>query len=79
MGTITINIDDDTENSFRDYVYREYGKSKGVLGKATTNAIKSWLENQKQEKIAEEALKLMKKGFNMGGMKIKSREEIYER
>lgn len=79
MGTVTINIENEVENDFRRYVYKNYGKSKGVLGKAVTNAIKTWLNKEKQERLKEEALTLMKKGFNMGGMKVKTREELYER
>lgn len=79
MGTVTISIDDNTEDRFRSYIYKERGKSKGVLGKAVNEALNKWLEEKKQEKIAEEAIAIMKKGFYSGGYKIKSRDELHER
>ncbi len=79
MGTVTINIDSAIESRFRDYVYKEYGKSKGVLGKAVSQAIEKWLEERKQEKLGQEAISLMKKGFKMGAIRVKSRDELYGR
>ena len=79
MGTMTINLDSATENSFRNYVSKEYGTNKGVLGKAVREALNKWLKEKSQDKIAKEAIASMKKGFNSGGFKIKSRDELHER
>ena len=79
MGTVTINLDDDTETNFRNYVSKEYGTNKGVLGRAISEALKKWLDEKKQKEIADSAIKRMKKGFNMGGFKYTSRDELHER
>ncbi len=79
MGTVTISLEDSTEDSFRNYVYKEYGKSKGVLGKAINEALKKWLEEKRQDKIAKEALADLKKGHKFGKLLYKKREELYER
>ena len=79
MGTVTINLDEETETNFRNYVSKEYGTNKGVLGKAISEALNKWLEEKKQKEIATSAIKRMKKGFNLGGFKYKSRDELYER
>ncbi len=79
MGTVTITLEDNTETNFRNYVYKEYGKSKGVLGKAINEALNKWLETKKQKEIAESAIKRMKKGYNLGKFKLESRDELHER
>lgn len=79
MGTVTISIDDDTEARFRSYVYKEYGKSKGVLGQAIKEAIDKWIREKKQENIAKEALIDLKKGHDLGKLLYKKREELYDR
>jgi len=79
MGTVTINIDNEIENDFRNFVYKTYGKSKGTLGKAVAEALEKWLKEKKQENLAKEAIAIMENGFNMGKIKIKKRSELYER
>ena len=79
MGTITVNVKDDIEKEFRDTVKKQIGEGKGKLGEAITLAMKNWSDEMKQRVIAEEMKALMKKGFNMGNLKIKSRDELYDR
>ncbi len=78
MSTITISVNDDIEREFRETVKKKLGKGKGVLGKAVEEAIKMWIEEKKQRKIAERELKLIKGGlYLLRGWKF-NREEIYE-
>ena len=44
MGTITINIDDNIENEFRNYLSEKGEILKGTLGKAITEAIERMKE-----------------------------------
>ena len=45
MGTMTINIKDETENRLRTYVWNKYhGKGKGTLGKTIDEAITEFLD-----------------------------------
>ncbi len=79
MGTITANIDDDTEDFFRKTVKDAFGEGKGKLGRALDEAMKKWAV-EKSKKIASEELKqMMEKGlYKLGTYKF-NREEIYDR
>ena len=79
MGTITITVDNETERLFRETVKREKGEGKGKLGSAISDALRRWAEEKRQTEIAAELSALMKKGFNMGKLKVHVREELYDR
>ena len=78
MGTITINVNDDVEKMFRDIACATYGKKKGSLGKAVTEAMRSWIDEVRQKEIAKNELKLLDTGFSMGRISV-TREEVHER
>lgn len=79
MGTITINIDNDVERQFRALAQKIYPKKKGYLGNAVTSAMQKWIDDVTQKQISERQIKLLEKGFDMGELKFRSREELYER
>ena len=79
MGTITVNVKDDVEKEFRKLVRSVQGTKKGDLGKAVTEAMQKWVYEKKQEKIAQEALKLLELKFNFGKRLYTDREELHER
>jgi len=79
MGTITINIKDDVEKEFRKLVRSVHGAKKGDLGKALTEAMQKWVYEKRQEKITQEALKLLELKFNFGKRLYRNREELHER
>jgi len=79
MGTITVNVKNDIEKEFRKVVSNVHGTKKGSLGEAITEAMKKWVYEKKQEKIAEEALTLVEHGFKFGKRLYKDRSELYER
>ena len=79
MGTITVNISDDTEEFFRSAVKEEVGEGKGILGKAVDEALKKWAEEKRQVEIGKKMIALMEKGFDMGKILIKHRSELYDR
>ncbi len=79
MGTITVNVKNDVEKEFRKIVGAVHGTKKGSLGEAITDAMQKWILDKKQEKIAEEALKLLEQGFKFGKRLYKDRSELYER
>ena len=78
MGTITVSIDDDVEKKFREMAGKIYHKRKGYLGRAITEAMRQWIDSEKQKKIAERELKLLEK-FDLGKKLYRSRGGIYER
>ena len=79
MGTITICIDDATEEKFREVAKNVLGEKKGYLGKATAEAITQWISDKEQETIAQKALAILEKGHPMGKRGYRSRRDIYDR
>jgi len=79
MGTITINIKDEVEKEFRELVKSVHGTKKGDLGRALTEALQKWISDKKQDKIAQNALKLIELDFDFGKRRYKHRYELYER
>ena len=79
MGTVTINISDETEQKFRQAVKQKLGEGKGKLGKAVEEALRKWFEEDEQIKLRQEALALLKKGlYKVGKNYTFKREEAYE-
>lgn len=77
--TITVNVDEKTMARFRKFVRAKYGKRKGSLGKAASDAFNTLIAESESERANEHALELLKKGFNLGGFKIRDRGELHER
>ncbi|ODS42084.1 MAG: hypothetical protein MSIBF_01715 [Candidatus Altiarchaeales archaeon IMC4] len=77
MGTVTINIDDHVEDQFRQAALEVYGARKGYLGQATTDALKNWVEQRKQKKIATRELKRLDEGYHFGKKLYATREELH--
>jgi hypothetical protein len=79
MATITLNVNDEINNEFRNVVKSKFGVGKGILGKAIEEAIKKWIFEEKQKELSNEGLMMLKegiwskKGFNF------NRDEIYDR
>ena len=78
MGTITLNINDKSEQKFRKAARITFGASKGSLGKAATSALEQWADRRISGNEAK-MLELLETGFNLGGSKAKAREELHER
>jgi len=78
MGTITINVNDEAEQKFRKATQLTYGKAKGVLGKAATEAIEEW-SDRKTRGNETKMLELLESGFKMGKLKYRTRAELHER
>jgi len=79
MATITLNVNNEINNEFRDAVKSKFGEGKGKLGKAIEEAIKKWIFEQKQKEITERQIKIMKVGvWSLKNYRF-DREEIYEK
>ncbi len=50
MGVITVSVDDRVEKRFRELVVGKYGRIRGALGVAVTEAMKLWIEKIEREK-----------------------------
>lgn len=79
MGTITVNIEDEVEKEFRKIASEEYKGKKGFLGDAITEAMKEWIREKEQEEITEREIAILKKGFRLGKLMYKKKEELYAR
>lgn len=79
MGTITVSVDNQTEAVFRKMAGSVYGTGKGHLGRAITEAMQKWVHERQQRKIAKEMSEMMNKGFDMGKITYKSRDELWMR
>ncbi len=75
--TITVNVKEDVAEEFRKIAGLKYGKKKGYLGKAATEALKEWSEKKNDDADAK-FLKLLKEGIKTKPWKF-NREELYER
>lgn len=78
MGTITLNVKDAAEEKFRRTAQLKFGGGKGSLGKAASTALEQWADREAKGNEAK-FLELLEKGFEMGKLKYKSREELHER
>ncbi len=79
MATITLNVNDEINEEFRNIVKLKFGEGKGILGKAIEQAIKKWIFEQKQKEITERQIKTMKQGvWSLKNYKF-NRGEIYEK
>lgn len=76
MGTITINLDEKTEQRFRKNVALKFGKHKGALGKAVAEALNKW--NNEQADF-EYVMELLDKDVDRGGYMYENRDELHVR
>lgn len=76
--TITISVEKEVEERFRRLAGATYGKRKGYLGKAVTEAMKEKISRMETSTVAK-SVKLLENGIAMGKLKFKSREELHER
>ena len=78
MATITLNVKDETATKFRKATALKFGKRKGSLGKAATQALEDWAAREAESDVAK-MLELMERGFKLGKRLYKSRAELHER
>ncbi len=77
--TITVSLDEETEREFREKAGIRYGRRKGYLGEAISDAMKVWMKKAEGDDADMRALRLLKKGFYLGKILYKSRDELHER
>lgn len=76
METITINVNEELAEQFRKKAEEKYGKKKGYLAKAVSEAFMEWLD--KKDDLIEQALAVIEKGMKLPDWKYKRRSELYE-
>ncbi len=80
MATVTLNVDESVLEEFRQAAELAYGKVKGHLGKAATEALRLYARMHNKKSAEARALELLEKGMDIGysAKKIK-REDLYDR
>ena len=79
MGTITVNVRDETEGNFRAAVKENLGEGKGKLGQALEEAMSKWFEGKENEALRQRAIERLKKGMYKLPKDYKfRREDAYE-
>lgn len=79
MGTMTVNVRDETEKNFRTGVKENLGEGKGKLGQAVDEAMNKWLEDKTDKALRQRALERLKRGMYKLPKDYKfRREEAYE-
>jgi len=76
--TITVNVEKDVVDKLRKLASKEKQK-KGFLGRTISEATKKYVEEKEQEEIAKRQMKKMEKGYDMGKILVKHRDELYDR
>ena len=79
MGTITVNVRDETEENFRAAVKENLGEGKGKLGRALDEAMSKWLKDKENEALRQRAIERLKRGMYKLPKDYKfRREDAYE-
>ena len=76
--TMTVNVDEKTMERFRRFVRAKYGKRKGALGRAASDAFNALVAKSESERANEHAIMLLRKGFRLGKI-IGTREDWHAR
>jgi len=76
--TVTISMDAEVLQELKKLAKSQKQK-KGFLGKSISVATKKWLEERKQKRITQWLMEKMEKGYDMGKLDIKDRDELYDR
>lgn len=75
--TMTVSVEEEVEGEFRKQAGLRYGKRKGYLGQALTEAMAEWARKQDADAVSR-GLVLLKEGIK--GRKWKfNRDELHER
>jgi len=76
--TITISIDSEVLKRLRELALVEKQK-KGFLGKIISDATREYLKEKEQEEVRKSMLERLNKGYHLGKVLIKHRDELYDR
>jgi len=50
MARVNLTISDELEEKFREMVFKKYGMKKGNITKAVQEAIRLWIETEKERR-----------------------------
>ncbi|MDG6921293.1 MAG: hypothetical protein JRN59_07175 [Nitrososphaerota archaeon] len=77
--TLTVNVRADVEERFRRVAASKHGKTKGYLGRALTEAMKKWADQEEATGATAQTLRMLEDGLDLGGLKYVHRDELHDR
>jgi len=78
MVTITINVNEAVAKKFRETAAATFGKTKGYLGRAVSEALFTWVNLKREKKESAHMLEILEEGLDLGGVTF-SREQLHAR
>ena len=78
MATLTVNVDDAVAKKFRETAAAAFGKSKGHLGKAVSEAFSVWLRFKREKAASVRMLEILEEGLDLHGVTF-TREQLHRR
>ncbi|MDE1868958.1 MAG: hypothetical protein KGH60_03270 [Candidatus Micrarchaeota archaeon] len=80
MGDVTtLTLERGAAKALRRMAMKKYGRRKGALGRIASEAILALEARDEDEAVNRRALERLKKGYNLGGIRIKDRGAWHER
>ncbi|MFH1751624.1 MAG: hypothetical protein ABH821_01650 [archaeon] len=76
-SNVTIALEKKVENVLRSLASDKYNNKKGALAKVVSESLYLLSNKNRRQKAMERQFKLMDKGFNLGRIKVKCRDELY--
>jgi hypothetical protein len=77
VSTITVNVDDRVERQFREAAAMRFGKRKGHLGRALTEAMEGWANTGSPR--VRRVIAMLEEGLDLGGVTYHDRGELHGR
>ncbi|MDD5162667.1 MAG: hypothetical protein PHD95_00490 [Candidatus ainarchaeum sp.] len=79
MGHVTISLEDKDERKLRAIAKEKYSNKKGAMAKVISESLCLLEKESIRQRAMERQLRWMRKGFNLGGLAVKRREDFYDR
>ena len=79
MGHITISLEEKDENKLRAIANQKYEGKKGSMAKVIAESLELLEKDSARQRAMERQLRWMGKGFKLGKLLVKNREELYDR
>ena len=75
----TISLSREADEALERLATERYGRKKGAISKVISVALLNEAAESDQERLKKRALARLKRGWDMGGILYKSRDELYDR
>ncbi len=79
MGNLTISLEAEDEQRLRNIASQRYKSKKGSLSKVIAESLRLLSKQSARERAMQRQFKWMEKGFAMGKILVRKREDIYDR